>query len=649
MKIRQLQILLLPALVFSLFTEDAGAANEESILLTSDDLNRTGIMRPNDIFETLDMWQAETLDGYTFSASPWGTPMTRTEPWSLVIDGLMIGNQLLGFNSLNLLPITLNRIDTLEIFTTPHRLGGELLQNGGLRFRRAPAPPELSVKGSFHIGNETGDPGPFRYTEYNSINIDKIGPDLAAAVSYGAKRWELLSDIGFQQYFPTDEKIIGRIGKVAPDSPKIKALTSSATLRQKTGGWLNEFHWFGVLSENYLFFKPALRELRTRHSARQLSWQLLHKLKERGLFKLQLSLNENALTKQVNLPDINFDLVQRAIRFEAEVTRPEPFFTNHYGIRLQKKETRSPYLDRQLNTIWVSLFEQLGYPVTESLGQSVQFAVLAGDNKLTGNAVLTTNLRLGPDQTIVSTLSFLGQLPGEYDGYAYFFVKGYDLPERYGWDYTLQSPLKSSRKLQGSLSWYYRPPRSCEISLTLKYGRFRNIYLETGVVHFDTTLFRLSGTTIGSGDGGYETLTLGFRLNYDLNPGLKTRLFAGYTGLLRGDQASRVLFSKVPDVKLSSKTEYEHAGHFSMWLLIAWQARAYWPEYQGIGRESGGFYEARIPPQTNIDFAIQKSFWEQKLVTSLIVSDVLNQKLYSHPAGSVQHLSLFIRIALKLP
>ncbi|NOZ08946.1 MAG: hypothetical protein GXO91_08755 [FCB group bacterium] len=648
MKSRRFQILLLLFLVSSLFGEDVTALSENSSLLTTADLDRAGIMRPNDLFEILDQWQAVTLDGYTYSASPWGSPMTRAESWSLTIDGIRIENQLLGFNSLNLLPITLNRIDTVEIFTAPRLISGELTQNGGFHFRTAPAPPNLSIRGSFHIGNETGDPGPFRYTEYSSINIDKIGPDLAAAVSYGGKTWEFLSDIGFQQYFPTDEKIIGRLRKVAPDSPKIKALTNSLTLRQKTGRWRNELQWFGVISENYLFFKPALRELRTRHSAVQLSWKLRHQLKDRGLFSLQVGLNENALAKQVNLPDINFDLYQRSIRIVADVIRQEPVFTNRYGIRLQRKQTRSPHLDGQLNTTWITLFESLSYPVTAALGQSVQLAANAGDGNLTGNALLTTKLHLGREHQLVSTLSFLGQLPGEHDDYAYFFEKGYALPEEYNWDYSLQSPLKSSRKLQGTVSWYYHPPRPYDLKITLEYGRFRNIYLETGTVHFDSTLFNLSGVTVGSGNGSYETFTAGIYLNYRLTPDLKTKLFTGYTGRIRGDQASRSLFSKIPSYKFSSKTEYENAGHFSLWLLIAWQSRTRWPDFEEVSSESSGFYQSEIPSQTNIDFAVQKSFWREKLVTSLIVSNVLNEDLYSHPVGSVQHLSLFIRIALKL-
>ena len=76
-----------------------------------------------------------------------------------MINGQRIDVDIIDLKAINMLPITLDQIDSIEVVSTPQIIRGEFVEYGLLHFYTSPPHQTLAFSGRYSIGNETGDPG----------------------------------------------------------------------------------------------------------------------------------------------------------------------------------------------------------------------------------------------------------------------------------------------------------------------------------------------------------------------------------------------------------------------------------------------------------------------------------------------------------
>src|SRR5690606_26054656 len=94
----------------------------------------------------------------------------------LMVDGQPLHATVLGISHLNAYPLDVGLIDSIEVFEGPVLCEGVFAPSGliHIRTRLEKGPVYLGATGA--VMNETGDPGPYRYTPLETENIDRSGP-----------------------------------------------------------------------------------------------------------------------------------------------------------------------------------------------------------------------------------------------------------------------------------------------------------------------------------------------------------------------------------------------------------------------------------------------------------------------------------------
>ena len=173
-------------------------------------LSSSGFVRLGDLFKELPLWNSYSGDGFTHFAnnSFSGIDYSR-QSWLLYVDGRVVDHGLLGFNDLNTLPFCVNDLDSIEIFHQPTMIEGVWAGNGAIHLHTKRS-SGVNVSSEVYLGNEVDDPGPFIYTELEPVNIDRIGPDVTTSLRLGTGDFYSNIHLSFKEHHSTDRAIYYR-------------------------------------------------------------------------------------------------------------------------------------------------------------------------------------------------------------------------------------------------------------------------------------------------------------------------------------------------------------------------------------------------------------------------------------------------------
>lgn len=191
------------------------------------DIERAGWNRVTEILEGATGWARASVDGFTYSLSPDHLPAAGESapgmPDLLVfIDGQRVRTELFGMHLLELLPISIGQIDSVTFTRGPVIIAGRPSARGVMRIFSRHLHQGLNADLTYQHGDESGDPGPYRYTSLSSSNVEKLGPFAHGDVGWAGGAWELdaglhvaslnITDTLISSRFPT-----GTFGQLRPD------------------------------------------------------------------------------------------------------------------------------------------------------------------------------------------------------------------------------------------------------------------------------------------------------------------------------------------------------------------------------------------------------------------------------------------------
>lgn len=194
-------------------------------VLTAHDLAGAGALRLADLVRLADGWDTVSVDGYThrIASGPgvsddWG----GSGSWQLLVDGTPVPLDLLGVTNLSHLPLSPAEIDSVILERGPTAWRGGVSPGGVIRVVTRTPGRDVAAGGRFASGSETGDPGPYRYTDLRTDNVDRVGHETFARLSHRrgdrssdeATCWARYAD---QALIPTDPHIVDRHREILPD------------------------------------------------------------------------------------------------------------------------------------------------------------------------------------------------------------------------------------------------------------------------------------------------------------------------------------------------------------------------------------------------------------------------------------------------
>ncbi|MGE5100345.1 MAG: hypothetical protein ACM3SX_10205 [Deltaproteobacteria bacterium] len=237
----------------------------QTVVIRRVDIERAGWNRVSEILDGAVGWARISVDAFSFAASPDHLPAAgESAPsmpeWIVVVNGQRVPTTLLGAHLLELLPISVGQIDSVVFTRGPSIYDGAPVARGVMSiFSRR---PRHGVNGelTYQHGDESGDPGPYRYTDLASPNLEKIGPFAHGDIGWASPTWDVDAGVHIASLNITDTLITSRFSpstfaRLRPDVVSITPTFHAAV--DALGGRHEIFASYG--DQRGLLFVPTQR------------------------------------------------------------------------------------------------------------------------------------------------------------------------------------------------------------------------------------------------------------------------------------------------------------------------------------------------------------------------------------------------------
>ncbi len=624
-------------------------------IITADEIAQSGAARLSDILALVDDWYTYSIEGYTWSASANGLAPPQRGSWLLLVDGNPVDLTIFGTQNINTLPLHASQIDYVEVISEPSIQYGIYAAAGVLHLHTRRTQRGVALRSNVSAGNETGDPGPFRYTELATENVDRIGPLFLAEASAGAKPVWMAAGFKADEFHGTDAQQYRRVlnlyeGIYAPRL--ILAATGISTGIQNALG--EHFAYAGYTHfQDLFFFAPFGREVPVIET---LAYGGLNGDSAPGRHSglhYNLSFASVDLNERQNKGQLDFDWGQSRLKGNVESRAGNDFLQTRVGAGIDFYRTRTGYPLSDPSVLLTRTYAALSFRLDPALRQELSVHVSHGYDQLGVRVLSMTSLSIGMSQQLQATFSLARGLPEEENSLWQWMQRGYLFPAVLGADITLPDRFQAPQTRTADLTWNFQPSESLDLHVSGLYRYFDNVWLERynfGYTYIPT-LFKESeyfdpqlridpdagGKVIGASTG------LGIRLSSKLTQ----RIHYGYTRPFSTDTGFWETWSNVPWHRITYTARFVPLSRFSLFTSLRYQAPTQWPAYQQADLESSGRYPARLPAVFLWDTTVQKCFWGDRIRATLSLQNLLNQRVRLHPAGAVTRMSLFAGIQLQ--
>jgi hypothetical protein len=659
----------------------------ERYVITRDVITSAGVYRLTDILFLVESWLLSTTDGYTFKASPDGLTAWQQQQWVVLIDGQRADIDMFDAVNLNLLPVSVDLIDSVVVVETPHMYGGFFAEAGLIHFYTTRPRQGNSLQATLSGGNETGDPGPWRFTEYATPNIDSMGPDGSLTFALGRHNWRLRANTTYQRHYFTNFAIqrrtfdiIGVPGSAQRASaaaeysgpqrvstglldtgaensrPGMHRYTGSIGLYFERDHSRHKIFWgYSRAVKYYLYSEPIGREVpmdvRFNHIGAD---GFFGSPSNRGLdYRLQFS--SHKLSRHPNTKNYDYDWNRRSMIADAELFQgyERLRFALGGGYELRSIESRDLLEDNPNH------FGKLFGTVELDPGRRVNHRADLMAFFTTGSPSLKvywkTAAGLTKKSRLMAQLSYSQRSFAENGDLWYWASRGYSFPDSSGIEYTLPEEISKSNTGTADLTWRSRPARGLAFDVTGIYRTFSDLYFEKREYEYiPDSCSVLSATEVVPGNGG-QLAGGSAELTWRYSPRLETGVYYRYLGRIAGDELFKDTWQKVPDHRASCRVTWCPADGFSIWGRIWYYSSTYWKEYaalEGAQCVTAGVethYSPRVDEFNSVDVTLRKLFWRRRLAADLAVRNLFDNSVRYHPIGATFGLSFFFQLSFVLP
>jgi hypothetical protein len=658
-------------------------ASSQKIVLTQDVIQNSGLTRLGDIFLLLDNWRASTMDGYEWKASANGLAPYQGQTWTLMLDGSLVDVNVFGANNLNLLPVALDQIDSVVVVSSPQIHCGVFADRGIVHiYTRRPA-AGVSFRGSLMGGNETGDPGPYRYTPLRSPNLDGIGPDASYTLGFSYGKWYALGNLATQIHFFQDPSMRERNKRIlkpvslntfvdAPPSRGGRSIQSIPGrfgfdevfpgMRRTASSLRSGFQWdagridaslgYTHAHRYFLFFQPLGREIPVNNNYLHAGMNGSLSLTPDAHVHCRFKYSSNRLAESSNTLGADFDWERRvaALNLEGDYVRESLHVIGGGVLRNVSLDTHFALDDDSYN--FGAAYGAVAYDFFDRFRQEVSLSGAFCNDEAAMKASLANHWRVNARHDLSLRLAYSQRLFEEDNSLWYWAARGYDILDSLGVAYTITGGFAKSSLFASDVEWSAAILDECTGSLAFSYRSFGDLYLERQAFVFDSTNCSFSSPVVV--ETGCEGRVFGVNLSADLTAprSLHHHLFYNYQSAVAGDDAFKDVWETVPGHHAGYRLTYAPSAGFRVWGMLSYLSSSYWPDYSGIDGEvceansPSSAYYATVNSSTILDLQLQKWFWHRRIRWDFICRNVWNNELQYHPIGASFDLTIYLRLKL---
>ena len=628
---------------------DSFDSEAASRVFTATELRQAGTVRLSDIFRLLDTWSTSFLDEYTWHAAP--AASAPDAQWKVLINEQLYAAGTLGLQNINTLPIHLAQVDSVVVTRRPVAVSGLVASAGLLHFYVSPPPEGASYQMSLAAGNEVGDAGPYRFTRFKTVNIDRIGPAYFGEASYARSNWYARLSLKGDKHHATDARIRDRISRHYDwsDEPPRRILLAP----RLTAGYEGRYGRHALQVSHTRFFDfylplPLGHEVPTlyEHSLLGLNGHL-RRSRIRPRLSYRLSYAAHRLGPRQNRNDLRFGWQQYHLRGNMEMQGGLLPPSTAIGMTLNSYRSRTRYNLAHPTLLAGSAYGRIDMQLAPEWQQRIQAFIHRAEGKWGGSALTSLRLSLTPRHALDLSLSWLHRPFVQQNDLWYWIQQGYAFFSENGAHLMLPPGFSTPDLLGADATWQLRLSPVFRAAFESTFRLFHGLNLPAQEIGYEADYEGLVPmTTVRSGITG-RALQGGVRLQWHTLPPLEQRLAYTYLHPLSSSPAFEDAFASRSRHRLSYTVHYTPVPRFSLYGRLAYRAPTRWPSFEQTALESDGRYPATLPSHWLLDLTLQKHLWHDHLQARLSLRNVLNDSVRLHPAGARSSLILFVSLTAR--
>ncbi len=617
-------------------------------VITRAEIEAAGLYRLPDLYRLMDGARTFAVDGFTWRADFGHGDPFGAEAWTLLVDGERVEFGLFGEQNLSLVPVAITQVDSVEVWTEPRLVAGTLAHGGVIHIHTAQASQGTAARGGVAIGNEIGDPGPFRYVpELFSRNVDKFGADYDALVSHSGAQSRIQARFKLLRFYATDFASFERNREALGANPALRLFAPALRVEADALGGRHALNVLGGGANDLWFFQPFGREIPVRRVWGQVGLHGRVPVSPHMKFGYRVAAAENQLSE-----------------WEGAALRLDPDWT-----------TRTLRAGIDLNHRIESQIAGLGVEVQHTTANQAEGFTLG---TLTGHVARTTSryrygaegaLAITDDAQAVSlvlhgrrtwdgwTVSARAartqQLPEQAERFGFWLRRGYRqfardigrLLRRNGFEQR-EAPV-TSMQYRASLDATGQLVPGLVLDAGFSVRRADDAYAERQGRAPDPGpgLSYIAEPTFLDAAGKSTTATgrLAIRGTHGRWRG---RLF--YDGLrVLGGNLDRE-WEAVPRHRAGATVTLMPDPGFTLGGTLVYRSASRWLAYEPLGFGNDFLYDGELPAAWLLDASLEKWLWQRRLRMSLLFRNLLNHEERYHPIGAALDLRFYLRVELNL-
>ena len=635
--------------------DSVGVSMPESTIITAEMIRQAGITRLGDVFLLVPEWTMSSMDGFSWRVSPRGLSPFQIQSWLVFIDGHKVDTRFVDFNHLNLLPVVLQDIEAIEIISTPRLVEGEFADGGVIHIHTRKPPDRISVTGLLLLGNETGDPGPYRFTELASVNVDRSAQDGSLSLSWGGKSAYLRGNLLIQHHPFTDVAVLQRNTAMVNDWPGLgrSILPSLTAGLQAWGGTHELFTGSPGARRTFYYFEPLGREVAvdSRHPFFNLRGNLPLARRSNIRYRLGASSHVVELNADAQIPYFEW----RTHRYHAniEALRQISGYQISGGIAWERSR-----LSENLNSglppaDLYKLYGTIGHRLFGARIQTLSAMVVSDGDQAALKGAASMHWGIRDHGSLRVNLSASQRLFAEGHSYWYWIDQGLTLLDSLGLAVSPLGDGSPATQITSDLILAIPLSPQLNVQITRYQRKFAGMFLYSQRFVIEEEDLTLSAPTHISSASSGQVAGYQLTVQYQAIKGWRHSLSVRFEGADSGDEVFRRQWLAVPRYQANYQTVFSPIDGFSIWAQVRISGSTQWPDYEGIDgqvyqttfREVVA-YNSTVPAFTNIDLKVKKALWKGKISATILLRNLLDQEVRYHPFGASFDFSLFVQLGL---
>ncbi|MBS4033009.1 MAG: hypothetical protein KGZ85_00975 [Ignavibacterium sp.] len=632
------RLILILKLCFLISFGSVYSQTSDGIILKASDLEFISLTKLSDIYSILPQLDLYTTDGYRHSSLYGSLFSNAPQNVIVLINGVKTNFGVWEKANLSQFPVHPNSIDSIVIKYFPTIYLGEYSSGILIDIITNKPPEDLSLILTYATGNETGDPGPYRYTEYFSDNVDQFGPNTIVTSSYGSERFNVTFNFIDQVSPATDPAILKRADDFMFQNYQVRYSGFSINASAMSGfGKHNLFAAYtktgqAVVGFEYgadLFFMDAV-STEIPYENKSILFSSGNEIQIDNNEKLNVDLNLSYTNTEQSKysQDLSFNSEDLWFNSKISYKYSAEIFGYNIGSSFSYQNFQPRFSNSDISKNIPSFFASLNFHTLKNLQHSMNL-IYRVDNNSSGLFFDIAN-KFRINETNCFSLS----------------IKAGNLFNNIGYS-TYQDELNAFiTSLMLAYNYKYTQNTSFDIGFNL-ISRSNLTYVLQDFIYNETrrNIKNIQPQIFGSLKGieGEYYLSIYNRL---LN-NLEQRFSYRYKSSLSGDEIFKQIVARIPQHKIFYSIYYSPFSDLTGSLTLSYSSLQKWIEYRNIDTEDG-LYVSELKDNLLINLSLTKKFWDGKIKISGMINNLFNNRIQYHPVGSTFDLTFFLKAEAEL-